>query len=197
MWLWNNTKRFRANLLGWFDAQKRDLPWRRTHDPYSIWVSEIMLQQTRVAAAIPYFERFLARFPDFRALATAPEESSGVSGKYPVPNKNRRDAFGLNETLILHGNRSSSQDQYAAGQARKMFDCLCTAIDKAAGKMPINGESVRTGPWMRPVGRYCYCSNRSRTDWKERASRRESPCGRSLGPLPPDKAVRRGPVPGG
>ncbi len=74
MWSAAKIKRFRANLLGWFDAQKRDLPWRRTHDPYSIWVSEIMLQQTRVAAAIPYFERFLARFPDFRALATAPEE---------------------------------------------------------------------------------------------------------------------------
>jgi len=50
------------------------LPWRRTKDPYAIWVSEIMLQQTRVAAAIPYYERFLAAFPDYRALAAAPEE---------------------------------------------------------------------------------------------------------------------------
>ena len=50
------------------------MPWRRTRDPYAIWISEIMLQQTRVAAVIPYYERFLARFPDFATLAVAPEE---------------------------------------------------------------------------------------------------------------------------
>src|SRR5262249_4945739 len=65
---------FREGLLGWFRQFQRDLPWRRTRDPYRIWLSEIMLQQTRVAAAIPYYERFLARFPDVRALAEAPEE---------------------------------------------------------------------------------------------------------------------------
>ena len=53
---------------------RRDLPWRRTRDPYAIWISEIMLQQTRVAAAIPYYERFLARFPDAKALAQASED---------------------------------------------------------------------------------------------------------------------------
>jgi A/G-specific adenine glycosylase len=74
MWPAAKLKRFRANLLTWFDAQQRDLPWRRTKDPYAIWVSEIMLQQTRVAAAIPYFERFLARFPDYATLAAAHEE---------------------------------------------------------------------------------------------------------------------------
>jgi len=65
---------FRRNLLAWFAQFHRDLPWRRNKDPYRIWVSEIMLQQTRVAAAIPYFERFLASFPDVSALAAAPEE---------------------------------------------------------------------------------------------------------------------------
>lgn len=64
---------FRANLLGWFARDQRDLPWRRTRDPYAIWISEIMLQQTRVAAVIPYYERFLSRFPTFQALAGAPE----------------------------------------------------------------------------------------------------------------------------
>jgi A/G-specific adenine glycosylase len=58
-------------LLTWFDAHKRDLPWRRTRDPYAIWVSEVMLQQTQVATVIPYYERFLARFPDANALARA------------------------------------------------------------------------------------------------------------------------------
>src|SRR6266478_4878672 len=58
---------FRKQLLNWFHEFRRDLPWRRTRDPYRIWLSEIMLQQTRVAAAIPYYERFLERFPILRA----------------------------------------------------------------------------------------------------------------------------------
>jgi A/G-specific adenine glycosylase len=65
---------FRKQLLAWFRQFQRDLPWRRTKDPYRIWVSEIMLQQTRVAAVIPYYERFLTRFPDVRSLAEAPQE---------------------------------------------------------------------------------------------------------------------------
>ncbi len=64
----------RAGLLAWYDVHARDLPWRRTRDPYAIWVSEIMLQQTRVETVVPYYERFLARFPDVRALADASED---------------------------------------------------------------------------------------------------------------------------
>jgi A/G-specific adenine glycosylase len=67
-------QRFRNNLQAWFSQFQRDLPWRRTSDPYRIWLSEIMLQQTRVAAVIPYYERFLSRFPTVQALAEAPEE---------------------------------------------------------------------------------------------------------------------------
>lgn len=66
--------RFRKRLLAWFDQFQRDLPWRRTKDPYRVWLSEIMLQQTRVTAAIPYYDRFLKRFPDVKALAEAPED---------------------------------------------------------------------------------------------------------------------------
>lgn len=58
-------------LLEWFSANARDLPWRRTRDPYAIWLSEVMLQQTRVETVIPYFERFLSRYPDVGALASA------------------------------------------------------------------------------------------------------------------------------
>ena len=65
---------FRRQLLGWFRQFRRDLPWRRTRDPYRIWLSEIMLQQTRVAAVIPYYERFVDRFPNVQALAEVPEE---------------------------------------------------------------------------------------------------------------------------
>jgi A/G-specific adenine glycosylase len=65
---------FRKNLLLWFRQFQRDLPWRANRDPYRIWLSEIMLQQTRVAAVIPYYERFLNRFPTVAALAEAPED---------------------------------------------------------------------------------------------------------------------------
>src|SRR5260370_3030211 len=65
---------FRKQLLKWFGEFQRDLPWRRTRDPYRVWLSEIMLQQTRVAAVIPYYERFLERFPDVHALPAAAQE---------------------------------------------------------------------------------------------------------------------------
>lgn len=61
-------------LLAWYGTQGRDLPWRQTRDPYRIWLSEIMLQQTTVAAVIPYYRRFLEVFPDVAALASAPLE---------------------------------------------------------------------------------------------------------------------------
>jgi len=63
----------RSQLLHWFETNKRDLPWRLNRNPYRIWISEIMLQQTRVAAVIPYFEKFCASFPDIKTLAQAPE----------------------------------------------------------------------------------------------------------------------------
>ena len=66
--------RLRRNLRRWYSRHARDLPWRRTRDPYHIWISEIMLQQTTVAAVIPYYERFLAAFPDIHQLAAAREE---------------------------------------------------------------------------------------------------------------------------
>jgi A/G-specific adenine glycosylase len=64
----------RKALRAWYEVNRRDLPWRRTSDPYRIWVSEIMLQQTRVAAVIPYYERFLKQFPTVETLAKAQEE---------------------------------------------------------------------------------------------------------------------------
>ena len=74
--MWDDEKiaSFRRTLLAWYDNEKRDLPWRRTKNPYHIWVSEIMLQQTQVVTVIPYYERFLAWFPTVDDLAKAPEE---------------------------------------------------------------------------------------------------------------------------
>ena len=74
MWEEEKIASFRKKLLVWYDAHKRDLPWRRTQDPYKIWISEIMLQQTRVDTVIPYYERFLDWFPTVAELALAPEE---------------------------------------------------------------------------------------------------------------------------
>lgn len=66
---------FRRRVLAWYARDQRALPWRRTRDPYAIWISEIMLQQTRVDAVIPYYERFLARFPAVVDLAQAPVDA--------------------------------------------------------------------------------------------------------------------------
>src|ERR1700677_4474001 len=66
-------RKFQRELLAWFDSHARDLPWRRSADPYGIWVSEIMLQQTRVAAVLDYYSRLLALFPTVAALALAEE----------------------------------------------------------------------------------------------------------------------------
>ncbi|MFV1965755.1 MAG: A/G-specific adenine glycosylase [Pirellulaceae bacterium] len=67
-------QRFRRRLRMWYRRHARDLPWRGTSDPYAIWVSEIMLQQTQVVTVIPYYERFLAAFPTIEALAAASED---------------------------------------------------------------------------------------------------------------------------
>jgi A/G-specific adenine glycosylase len=64
----------RAALVGWYEAHRRDLPWRRTRDPYAIWVSEIMLQQTRVAVVVERYREFMERFPTVFALAQAEEQ---------------------------------------------------------------------------------------------------------------------------
>jgi A/G-specific adenine glycosylase len=68
------TRALRAALLAFYDERRRDLPWRRDPDPYRVWVSEVMLQQTRVEAVIPYYERWLRRFPTLDALAIAEQD---------------------------------------------------------------------------------------------------------------------------
>src|SRR5262245_20100698 len=105
---------FRKRLLTWFRQFKRDLPWRRERDPYRIWLSEIMLQQTRVAAVIPYYERFLERFPNIQALAAAPQEEvlrrwSGL-GYYSRARNLQKAA---QQIVAEHGGEFPSEMQYA------------------------------------------------------------------------------------
>ncbi|WP_412989231.1 A/G-specific adenine glycosylase [Pediococcus siamensis] len=72
-WSDAKTKAFQTTLLDWYDKNRRELPWRKDHDPYHIWVSEIMLQQTQVNTVIPYYHRFMKMFPTIDDLARAPE----------------------------------------------------------------------------------------------------------------------------
>jgi A/G-specific adenine glycosylase len=67
-------KTFRRRILAWFGKHRRDLPWRASRDPYRVWVAEIMLQQTRIAAVLPYYHRFLKSFPTVESLSHAPQD---------------------------------------------------------------------------------------------------------------------------
>jgi A/G-specific adenine glycosylase len=109
---------FRKQLLAWFRQFQRDLPWRRSKDPYRIWISEIMLQQTRVAAVIPYYERFLARFPSVPALAEAPQEEvlrlwSGL-GYYSRARNLQKAA---QQIVALHGGEFPKEEKAAMALA--------------------------------------------------------------------------------
>jgi A/G-specific adenine glycosylase len=109
---------FQSRLLDWYGAHRRDLPWRCSRDPYRIWVAEIMLQQTRIAAVTPYFDRFLSRFPDVQSLARA-----------------RRD-----EVLKLW----SGLGYYS--RARNLHAAAKDIIAQHAGKFPRELESALTLP---------------------------------------------------
>ncbi|MCX6565751.1 MAG: A/G-specific adenine glycosylase [Candidatus Aminicenantes bacterium] len=103
-------------LLRWYAAHKRDLPWRRTKDPYRVWVSEIMLQQTTVGAVVPYYKAWLRAYPDIRALARAPLRAVLKSweglGYYQRARNMRRAARII---LNAHGGRFPEDPAILAG----------------------------------------------------------------------------------
>jgi len=104
----------RRALVRWYRTHARDLPWRRDPSPYRVWVSEIMLQQTRVETVVPYFQRFLGRFPDYRSLARATEEEvleawSGL-GYY---RRARALHQGVRAVLEVHGGEFPSGEREA------------------------------------------------------------------------------------
>ncbi|MGB0049888.1 MAG: hypothetical protein WBP70_20745, partial [Terriglobales bacterium] len=110
--------RFRRALLGWYDQHRRDLPWRETRDPYRIWLSEIMLQQTRVAAVLDHYRIFLERFPNVQALAAATEEA--VLAAWSGLGYYRR--------------------------ARMMHQCARQITEQQGGRFPQDSESLRALP---------------------------------------------------
>lgn len=113
-------QRFRHDLLTWYDAHRRRLPWRRTKDPYAIWVSEIMLQQTQVPRVVNYWKRFMKRFPAVRALAEASED----------------------EVLALW----SGLGYYR--RARHLHAAAKMVVEEFGGKMPSTVERLKCLPGM-------------------------------------------------
>ncbi len=141
------TAELRERLLAWYDRHKRDLPWRRSRDPYAVWVSEVMLQQTRVQTAIPYYERWMKRFPDVQSLAIAsPDE---VLREWTGLGYYRR-ALNLQKAAVVvverhGGGLPSSVDElralpgvgeYTAGAVASMaFERIAPAVDANARRV--------------------------------------------------------------
>ncbi len=109
---------FRSSLLRWYDANRRDLPWRATKDSYRIWLSEIMLQQTRVAAVLEHYRMFLERFPNMHALAASSEDD--VLAAWSGLGYYRR--------------------------ARFLHQCAKELVEKRSGEFPQTAEELQTLP---------------------------------------------------
>ena len=163
--------------MRWYDREQRDLPWRRRPGAYGTLVSEFMLQQTVVATVIPYFERFLARFPDFAALAAAPEEEvlalwSGLGYYARARNLHRaaraiaadglpRDEAGLRTlpgvgpytaavlAAIVHGQRTFALDGNAARVVARLF-ADARPIDVPAVRLALRAHGETLVPAQRP-----------------------------------------------
>ncbi|MGF9700743.1 A/G-specific adenine glycosylase [Paenibacillus sp. MABNR03] len=151
MGLMEQKQHFSVNLLDWYMINRRDLPWRRHHNPYFTWVSEIMLQQTRVDTVIPYFNRFIANFPTVQALAEAPEEDvlknwEGL-GYY---SRARNLQAAARQVMELHGGEMP-QDKQAVFALKGVGPYTAGAILSIAFNQP---QPAVDGNVMRVLSRY-------------------------------------------
>lgn len=112
----------RSRLLDWYDANRRDLPWRRTRDPYRILIAEVLLQRTRIVSGTPYYERFLARFPTVRDLADASLD----------------DVLAVWEGLGFYG------------RARNLHAAARAVVERFGGEIPRSFEALESLPGMGP-----------------------------------------------
>ncbi|MFM8410642.1 MAG: A/G-specific adenine glycosylase, partial [Alphaproteobacteria bacterium] len=136
----------RRALLRWFDERRRDLPWRRDRDPYRVWVSEVMLQQTRVDVVEPAFERFVGLFPDLRTLAAADEDAvlaawSGL-GYY----RRARALHAAARRLVERGDTTFPRDPAAARELPGVGEYTTAAVLSIAWDVPlaaVDGNVVR------------------------------------------------------
>lgn len=153
----------RKALLEWFDTHRRDLPWRRNRDPYAIWISEIMLQQTRVDTVVTYFERWMQRFPTLASLAQASEAEvfgmwSGLGYYRRAANLHRAAQHLVVEQRTMPRSRAQlialpGIGAYTAGAIASIaFDEVCAAVDgnveRVLSRLAGYQEDVRT-----PAGR--------------------------------------------
>lgn len=115
-------REIRARLLVWYEEHRRDLPWRRTQDPYRILVAEYLLQRTRIASGTPYYERFLARFPTIRDLAAAPLD----------------DVLAVWEGLGFYG------------RARNLHAAAKAVVERFGGAIPRSYNALSSLPGMGP-----------------------------------------------
>jgi A/G-specific adenine glycosylase len=141
-------KSFSEALIAWYERCARDLPWRRTRDPYRIWVSEIMLQQTRVEAVLPYYARFLEKYPDIERLAAADEQElltvwAGL-GYYSRPRNMQRAA----KLIVAAGRFPVTYD--AIRELPGIGDYTAAAVASIAFDLP---HAVLDGNVMRVMAR--------------------------------------------
>ncbi len=113
---------FATALLAWYDRAARDLPWRKVRDPYAIWVSEVMLQQTQVATVVPYYERWMRRFPSVSALAQAADD----------------DALRIWQGLGYYS------------RARGLVRGARAVVDRFGGRLPEDVDTLRSLPGIGP-----------------------------------------------
>ncbi|MDQ0173099.1 A/G-specific adenine glycosylase [Paenibacillus tundrae] len=151
MGLIEQKQHFSVNLLDWYMINRRDLPWRRHNNPYFTWVSEIMLQQTRVDTVIPYFNRFIGNFPTVQALAEAPEEDvlknwEGL-GYY---SRARNLQAAARQVMELHGGEIP-QDKQAVFALKGVGPYTAGAILSIAFNQP---QPAVDGNVMRVLSRY-------------------------------------------
>ncbi|HVH88080.1 MAG TPA: hypothetical protein VM912_15265, partial [Terriglobales bacterium] len=140
-------QRFRRHLLDWYRSNRRALPWRKTRDPYRIWISEIMLQQTRVAAVLEHYKLFLKRFPTVRHLAAASEADvltawSGL-GYYRRARMLHRAAKLVASTRAARLPRSSAELRELPGIGRYTANAVASiAFNKPVAVVDGNVERV-------------------------------------------------------
>lgn len=113
---------FQLELLEWFEKNKREMPWRKTYDPYHIWLSEIMLQQTQVVTVIPYFERYIEKYPQIEDLANADED----------------EVLKLWEGLGYYS------------RARRLISCAKEVVESYAGHLPMDYKALTKLPGIGP-----------------------------------------------
>ena len=149
---------FSQHVLQWFEEHgRKHLPWQQNKTPYRVWVSEIMLQQTQVATVIPYYEKFMQRFPSLHELADAPEDD-----------------------VLAHW---SGLGYYA--RARNLHKCAKLAVEHHGGDLPHNIDELIALPGYRAFNRRCYFkfiawAIAPDIRWQRKTRAGSLPCGRRL-----------------